>query len=143
MSDKLTVLFVPLDAYGHFNACIGLAEPLRDRGHKIVFATPTGWKGKLAELGFQEECYLPDPEDAAAESDEVASGATINLFEKLAHGMAMSPLDQIKGVLRPMFQLGLKLAHQDKSLKTIVTRVKPDVIVIDSLFTYPSLVNSG
>ena len=36
--DKMTVLFAPLDFHGHVNACHGIAEELRDRGHTVVFA---------------------------------------------------------------------------------------------------------
>ncbi len=45
MSKKLTILFSPLDGYGHVNACTGVAEALRDRGHRIVFAIDKSWKG--------------------------------------------------------------------------------------------------
>jgi UDP:flavonoid glycosyltransferase YjiC (YdhE family) len=52
MSKKFTILFVPLDDSGHVNACIGLAECLRDRGHKIVVAIDPTFKGKLISYGL-------------------------------------------------------------------------------------------
>jgi len=55
MKNSLTILFYPLPAVGHVNASIGLAEALRDRGHKIVFAIDRAWTGKLAMYGFIEE----------------------------------------------------------------------------------------
>ena len=48
-------MFWPESAYGPTNQCIGLADILRDRGHRIVFAAESSWAGKLAPLGFVEE----------------------------------------------------------------------------------------
>jgi UDP:flavonoid glycosyltransferase YjiC (YdhE family) len=62
MSKKFTILFVPLDDSGHVNACIGLAECLRDRGHKIVVAIDPTFKGKLISYGFIEELLI-DPNE--------------------------------------------------------------------------------
>jgi UDP:flavonoid glycosyltransferase YjiC (YdhE family) len=55
MPERLTILFAPLDAVGHVNACIGIAEVLRDRGHRIVFAISDNWRQKLKIYGFEEE----------------------------------------------------------------------------------------
>ncbi len=51
MSEKsLTILFAPLDGWGHINACIGLAEVLLNRGHRVVFAIDISFKGKLKRM---------------------------------------------------------------------------------------------
>ncbi len=42
------------------NAYIGLAECLRDRGHKVVFAIDPIFKGKLISYRFIEELLI-DP----------------------------------------------------------------------------------
>jgi UDP:flavonoid glycosyltransferase YjiC (YdhE family) len=55
MPERLTILFAPIDAVGHVNACIGIAEVLRDRGHRIVFAISDNWREKLKVFGFEEE----------------------------------------------------------------------------------------
>jgi len=62
MSKKLTLLFVPFNDLGHLNACIGLAECLRDRGHKFVFAIDPTFKGKLISYRFIEELLI-DPNE--------------------------------------------------------------------------------
>ena len=54
MSKKL-ILFTPMDGHGHVNSCVGVAQVLLKRGHRIVFAVDSAWKGKLAKYGFEEE----------------------------------------------------------------------------------------
>ncbi len=54
---QLTIFFTPFDAFGHVHACIGIAEPLKQRGHRIIFGVTTGWKGKLLPYGFEEILY--------------------------------------------------------------------------------------
>jgi UDP:flavonoid glycosyltransferase YjiC (YdhE family) len=55
MNKFLTILFVPIDGIGHVNACIGIAEALKERGHKIIFAISKSWNEKLVKYGFEEE----------------------------------------------------------------------------------------
>ena len=54
-------MFLPVEGVGHVNACIGLAEPLRDRGHKIIFVVDNAFKGQLIKYGFIEE-IMSEPE---------------------------------------------------------------------------------
>ena len=144
MADKLKILFTPVDAYGHFNACIGLAEPLRDRGHNVIFAVPNGWKGKLAALGFGEEWYSTEDSDSDDGVSKAPSSDTNSLIETMAHGMAMNPEDQIKGLLNMCFNLWAKMTmNGDPRLKEIVNKIKPDVIVLDMPFCPVALVTSG
>jgi UDP:flavonoid glycosyltransferase YjiC (YdhE family) len=144
MSIALTFLFVPADATGHFNACLGLAEQLRDRGHRVVFATPNDWKGKLEPQGFIEECYLtaePVPEDQKGEKYNDTWG---ELIAKIAPTLAMSSEDQITSLMAPMSRLGLDQAkYSEPRLKEIVTKVKPDAIILDWFVQSPSLTESG
>ena len=56
MTDKkLTILFYCIDAYGHMNPCIGVAQQLYNRGHRIIFAIKPSWRGRLSKFGFEEE----------------------------------------------------------------------------------------
>ena len=142
MADKFTILVAPVDAYGHFNACIGLAEPLRDRGHNVIFAVPNGWKGKLNVLGFGEEWYSTG--DSDEELITAQSAVQHTLMETMAHGLAMCPQDQIKSIGIASFHLLSKMTmNANSSLKKIVTKTKPDVIVFDMPFCPPALVSAG
>src|SRR5215831_21374166 len=63
-----TILFMPESAYGPTNNCIGIADVLRRRGHRIVFAAEASWAGKLEPLGFTED-LVNLAEQADAEQD--------------------------------------------------------------------------
>jgi UDP:flavonoid glycosyltransferase YjiC (YdhE family) len=46
---------MPESAYGPTNNCSGIADGLRRRGHRVVFAAEASWRGKLTGLGFEED----------------------------------------------------------------------------------------
>ena len=55
MSPKpLTIYFYAMDGTGHLNACVGMAQALEKRGHKIVFLFNAAFKGQYSHFGFQE-----------------------------------------------------------------------------------------
>ena len=44
-----------MNALGHINACLGLAQELKVRGHRVVWAIDRSFKGKLNAYDFEEE----------------------------------------------------------------------------------------
>jgi UDP:flavonoid glycosyltransferase YjiC (YdhE family) len=68
-SRPLTILFWPESAYGPTNQCIGIGKLLRERGHRVVFAAESSWRGKLEPYGFEEELVdlAEPPEGDSAE----------------------------------------------------------------------------
>ena len=144
LEDKLTILFAPMDAYGHFNCCIGMAEPLRDRGHNVVFATPNGWQGKLVSQGFKEEWYSYRTIETELAETVTQSDSFINVTERMATVLALSPQEQME-VFVPTILAPIKdmVINGEDQLREIVARTKPDVIVADIMFSQPALVNAG
>src|SRR4029453_1528520 len=73
MSTSRTFLFMPESAYGPTNNCIGIANVLRERGHRVVFAAERSWEGKLDALGFEEDLVdlapPPEPDPDGVEPD--------------------------------------------------------------------------
>ncbi len=55
MAQKLAILFLPMDAVGHVYTCICIAQVLRDRRHRIVFALSHNLRQMLKIYGFEEE----------------------------------------------------------------------------------------
>ncbi|OTF82765.1 hypothetical protein BLA29_015043, partial [Euroglyphus maynei] len=43
-----------VDGVGHINACVGLAQPLKKRGHEIIFLTNEFFSGNYEKFGFKE-----------------------------------------------------------------------------------------
>jgi UDP:flavonoid glycosyltransferase YjiC (YdhE family) len=154
-AEKYSFLFSPIDAVGHFNACIGIAGQLRDRGHKVTFATPLGWKGKLKALGFHEEVYLTEEQEQQEQEQEGQSQVSDEskpqfndkwgeMMSNMRTALAMSAEDQIEHLMYPIIKEGMKQNYYfEPRLKEIVATVKPDVIVVDTVFHSPALLSSG
>jgi len=138
MSEKsLTILFTPLDGYGHINACYGLAEALRDRGHRVVFAIDVSFKGKLVPFGFEEEIHsLPNSEP---NSEFWAENAA-----KRAAALKKTPIEIVEKFVRLGFTTMFEhLKERDSQYVEIIAKVKPNVIIVDSYVCSPTLTNSG
>ena len=140
MPERLTILFAPIDAVGHVNACIGIAQVLRDRGHRIVFAISDSWREKLKIYGFEEELIklskkvtVEDPAKFWAE-----------LLLKAGMFGPSSPLEKIKSIAGNGYkEMVDRYKTSDPIMKEIVCRIKPDIILIDGILWMPSLMNSG
>ncbi len=140
MPERLTILFAPLDGVGHVNACIGIAEVLRDRGHRIVFAMCDNWREKLKIYGFEEEIIEL--------SKKVTVEDSAKFWSEYIHMAGifgpLSPLEKIKSMAGDGFKEVIdRNKTSDPMMKEIVCRIKPDIILIDSFFCMPSLINSG
>jgi UDP:flavonoid glycosyltransferase YjiC (YdhE family) len=140
MTKKLNILFVSMDTFGHVLSCVGFAETLRNRGHRITFAIDKSWKGKLNEHGFEEELYsISNRKDS-----EKPSEYWVTVAYDLKHNFRLSPLSQWKGCGVLCYLDMLRQAKEiDAIASTIVGRNKPDVIVINSLVCLPSLITCG
>ena len=137
MTRKLTVLIVPVGGIGHVNATIGIAETLYSRGHRIVFAVDQSYKGRLIKRGFEEEIVSkPMTEEEVRDP----SGYFIKRLEDMGAFGDYSPLDKLKFMAESMIKLSSK--EEDQILNEIIKRTKPDVILIDFMFS-PSIINSG
>jgi hypothetical protein len=140
MPEHLTILFAPLDAVGHVNACIGIAQVLRDRGHRIVFAISDNWKETLKIYGFEEEII------ELSESKEIEDPAKFwaQVIVKTGLLNSLSPIEKMKNMSDNFLEEMLNRSQKsDPILKEIVERIKPDIIVIDGFVWLPSLMNSG
>ena len=87
-------MFAPMDAHGHVNSCIDVAQVLLAKGHRIMFAVDAAWKGKLAKYGFEEELMsLGDKDDSkefwpqfiAEQGGQFLDAEPIDLLELFKH----------------------------------------------------------
>lgn len=144
MTDRpLTILFWPESAYGPTNQCVGIGKVLLDRGHRVVFAAESSWKGKLEPLGFEEELVdlAAPPEGDAAEED---AGAFWKEFIKETSPEFRKPtIEQLSTFIQPTFQALIDGAvYCEPRLREIVEKVKPDVIVEDNVVCFPATVTA-
>lgn len=144
MTDRpLTILFWPESAYGPTNQCIGIGKVLLDRGHRVVFAAESSWKGRLEPLGFGEELVdlAAPPEDSTGDDD---AGAFWKEFIRETSPEFRKPtIDQLSTFIQPTFQALIDGAvYCEPRLREIIERVKPDVIVEDNVVCFPATVTS-
>ncbi|MFI7616959.1 glycosyltransferase [Nonomuraea terrae] len=140
---SLTILFMPESAYGPTNNCIGIGDILRRRGHRVVFAAESSWKGKLEALGFEEDLVdlAPPPEDA---EEQDAGQFWKDFIRETAPEYRKSTREQLETVTKPIWaELIDGAKYCEPQLKAIIERVNPDVIVEDNVLTFPALLTAG
>ena len=138
---KLTVLFSPLDGWGHVNAGLGLAQELRERGHRIVFAVDAAFKDKLKPFGVEEELV----KSTAPESEEDKEFWP-KFMEQNCHILKEKDVSIIAEKF--FFKLGAwkmlaDVKERADQYKNIIARVKPDLIITDNYIASPVLLCSG
>ena len=143
MSTPRTFLFMPESAYGPTNNCIGIANVLRERGHRVVFAAERSWEGKLDTLGFEEDLVdlapPPEPDPEGVEPD--AGQFWIDFIRDTAPEIRKPTIEQLATFIQPTWQAlidGAKYCEQQ--LHEIIDRAGPDVVVEDNVIGFPALV---
>ncbi|CAF4037837.1 unnamed protein product [Adineta steineri] len=132
---QLTILFLPLDTLGHIHASIGIAEPLKQRGHRIVFGIATGWKGKISPYGFEEILYGEDTQPAEL---------YVNFIKACSAELRKSSYDQL-AVFEHCVQRNLinSVKYNDPFFRDLIKQIKPDIIIVDHYFCQPAIVTAG
>ncbi|CAG2171395.1 unnamed protein product, partial [Oppiella nova] len=130
---KLTVLFTPLNGWAHINASHGLAEELKRRGHRVVFAVDKAFKGKLLPFGF-EECIHGLKVD----------GDWPQVVKKIVQCFKEEPIVIVeKFLVITMTKMFADNKEREAQYKEIIEKVKPDLIVTDNYVNMPTITNCG
>lgn len=141
MVDRLVVLFLPMDAVGHVNACVGLAQVLVDSGHRVLFAVKSGWKGRLTKYGIEELILLEDTE--LEKSDKPAMFLTQTLFNVGAIGPG-SPLCKAKSLIQAWERNFVDENRRlDPILDELIAKVAPDLLMVDQNVALSAVDRSG
>jgi MGT family glycosyltransferase len=146
MADRpLTVLFLPESAYGPTGNCIGIGNVLLQKGHRVVFAAESSWKGKLEPLGFVEDLVdlSPPPEDTGA-GEQDAGAFWKEFIKQTAPEFRKPTVDQLESFIAPTYQALIDGAkYCEPHLKEIIARQQPDVLVEDNVVLFPALTTAG
>ena len=124
MTDKkLTIFFYCVDAYGHMNPCIGVAQQLYNRGHRIIFAIKSSWKGRLSKFGFEEEVL--ELENAHSQDEDYTKSVN-----SLGFFSDKSPYEKLKFLasLGNIFIRGS--IETEPLLEAAINRIQPDLFVV-------------
>lgn len=143
MTAPLTFLFMPESAYGPTNNCVGIADVLRRRGHRVVFAAEASWKGKLTGYGFEED--LVDLAPPAADAEEQDAGQFWKDFVRdTAPEFRKPTIAQLDTWIKPVWEeLVVGAKYCQPQLLEIIERTQPDVIVEDNVLSFPALLTAG
>ena len=136
MDNKLTILFCPMNALGHLNPLIGFGQLFVPK-HRVVFAVSQKSKGQLIKYGFEEEVYEVD--DPFINMDK---GHFKKMNEEKSMFKDMPVMDKMKNMMKDgnMF---LKMAQlTNPKVKEIAARVKPDLVILDSMFILPGAIKN-
>lgn len=142
MPDRpLRILFMPESAYGPTGNCMGIGNVLRTRGHNVVFAAESSWKGKLEPLGFGED--LVDLAPPAEDTDQDAGQFWKDFIKETAPEFHKPTIEQLSTFIQPTFQALIDGAkYCEPQLREIIERQRPDVIVEDNVVSFPALTTS-
>jgi MGT family glycosyltransferase len=139
----LTVLFMPESAYGPTNNCIGIGTVLRRRGHRVVFAAESSWRGRLQAHGFDERMVDLAPPAEDQQSQDAGQFWT-DFVRETAPVFRRPTVEQLEGFVQPTFQALIDGAkYCEPQLREIVAEVRPDVVVEDNVVSFPALMTSG
>jgi len=143
MTDKLKIMFVPMELVGHINSGIGLAHTLKSRGHHIVWAVDPSHKELVITNGFDVEVI-----DNFLWKDnsftEFESRVTVQLGwtqPKTVYWL-MSRLTNWVTLAKLYYQVIFSFFNKDYKLRQMIARLKPDVLIVDDVFAYPSIIYS-
>lgn len=134
---------MPESAYGPTNNCIGIADVLRGRGHRIVFAAEASWRGRLEPLGFEEALVELSPPADADEPDD-AGQFWKDFIRQTAPEFRKSTIEQLATFMQPTWQALVDGARYcEPRLRSILAETRPDVVVEDNVVGFPALVTCG
>jgi MGT family glycosyltransferase len=139
----LTILLSPESAYGPTNQCIGIGNILLRRGHRVVFAAESSWKGRLEPLGFEEQ--LVDLAEPAPTDDEQDPGVFWTEFIRDTSPEFRKPtVEQLESFIRPTWEaLIAGSQYCEPRLRRVLDDVRPDVVVEDNVVCFPALLTGA
>ena len=136
-----TIAFFPEGAYGPTNNCAGIAEVLRERGHRVVFIVEESFAGTLEARGFEERLMRLGP---PPEHEEAPGQFWKDYIRDTAPVFRRPTIEQLKAFIAPTFQALIDGAgYVDVRLREIIEEIDADVVVEDNVVSFPALAASG
>jgi UDP:flavonoid glycosyltransferase YjiC (YdhE family) len=144
MDDRVsprTIVFFPEGAFGPTNNCVGIANVLRQRGHRIVFVVEESFVGTLAAKGFEERLMrLQAPPDVPEEPGQLWK----EFIRDTAPHFRETTREQLATLTLPIWeQLVAGSMYVEERLGEIFAEVQPDVIVEDNVVAFPAVLAAG
>lgn len=140
MKNSPTIALFPEASFGAALNCVGIAQELRAKGANPVFICHPGFTSVFAEYGFKEY-HLPSPPRNNEDSVQDYWQGFINTH--LPH-FDLSPIEQLPTYVAPTWEAIVDTAISvEEDLAGLLTRIKPDAIVLDNVIMFPAIANAG
>jgi UDP:flavonoid glycosyltransferase YjiC (YdhE family) len=137
-----TIVFIPEpEAWGPTNNLIGIADALRRRGHRCVFAITESFAGEIEKVGLEERLLRTTP---PPETDESVGQFWVDFIAEIAPIFRKPTLEQIDEFIRPTWQaLAEGIAYGDDRAYEILQEVEADAVVEDCVSSWPAVQRHG
>lgn len=145
MDSKLDVFFYSMDALGHVNACLGLAQELANRGNTITFLTSPAFEGHFKKFNFNEIPLTKESKDENKDDDPLKTFAAHLLTTGLLSNKTSLEKNVIMSTTEEKTQNeNVEEVYQfDFQIKKAIDEHKPDVIIMEHFHLAPSVIKSG
>jgi MGT family glycosyltransferase len=135
--ERVTVVFMPESAYGPTNNCVGIGKILERRGHRVVFAAESSWRGSLEPLGFEENLVDLAPPPV---QDQAAGQFWTDFISETAPEFRKPTIEQLETFIKPVWESLIDGARYcQPQLERILDEANPDAIVEDNVNCFPAL----
>jgi UDP:flavonoid glycosyltransferase YjiC (YdhE family) len=137
-----TFVFVPEpEAWGPTNNLVGIADVLRRRGHRCVFAITESFAGEIEKAGLEERLLRTTP---PPEKEESVGQFWVDFIAETAPIFRKPTLEQIDEFIRPTWQaLADGIAYGDDRAYEILQEVAADAVVVDCVSSWPAVHRHG
>jgi UDP:flavonoid glycosyltransferase YjiC (YdhE family) len=137
-----TIVFIPEpEAWGPTNNLVGIADVLRRRGHRCVFAITESFGGEIEKAGLEERLLRTTP---PPETEESVGQFWVDFIAETAPIFRKPTLEQIDEFIRPTWQaLADGIAYGDDRAYEILQEVEADAVVEDCVSSWPAVQRHG
>ncbi len=140
MTDSKTIVFFPEATFGPSMNCVGIAQRLREHGHKPVFVADSSFKGVFEKFGFPEHMVaMSEPMDEAAASQYWRDFIAAHLpnFKRTA-------IEQIPNYVLECWDTIVDTSvYVQQELAQVLGEIRPDLICLDNCIMFPAIKRAG
>lgn len=136
MAASKTIALFPEASFGAALNCVGIAQELRRLGARPVFICHPGFSGVFAEYGFPEYQLADDASGPPTDWND--------FIERHQDAFRQTPFEQLESYVGPTWDAIVDTAIRvEEPLRQLLSRLKPDAIVLDNVVMFPAIANAG
>lgn len=140
---RKTVLFVCIGAISHVNSVLGMANHLREQGHRTAFLFNKPFASHLSRLGHEVyDCTSPDLVESPCEGPipNITSDIIVDAGrESWRRGSMVESMEAFNNIVTPALLNEYKNNPYDDNVARKMELLRPNVLVLDHFFMYPAL----